>query len=237
MKEPNWESCNEEEVWKFVGWHLAKNGIESILVGGAVAAIYSDGVYQSGDLDFVLKTYVDEKIADVMGSIGFKNQGGRHYIRPNCEKFVEFMFGPAGIGDDIGIVPDSKKVEGQTLYIYSPTDCIRDRLASYIHFKARECLDQAVLVAQKYPFNKKKVKDWCASEGAPEAYEALVKKLGPRKWVLKSSHLPRHLTRSWLKSTTVDNAKILERIAGLVFYDKMLTCEGVDYNLSLRAQA
>ncbi len=50
-------------------------------------------------------------------------------------------------------------------------------LASYIHFKARECLDQAVLVAQKMPFNKKKVKEWCASEGAPGAYEDLIKKL------------------------------------------------------------
>ena len=137
MKAPKWEKCSEEDVWKFVGWHLAKNGIETILVGGAVAAIYSEGVYKSGDLDMVLKTYVDGKITEIMNAIGFHNQGGRHYIHPRCDKFVEFMFGPASIGDDIKIKPDHKKVEGQTLYIYSPTDCIRDRLAS---------LDQAVLV-------------------------------------------------------------------------------------------
>lgn len=177
MKEPNWKNCTEEEVWKFVGWHLAKNGIATILVGGAVAAIYSEGAYKSGDLDFVLKTYVDGKITGVMAAIGFRNQGGRHYVHPKCDKFVEFMFGPAGIGDDIRIKPDAKKVGGQVLYIYSPTDCIRDRLASYIHFKARECLDQAVLVAQRLPFNRRKVKAWCASEGAPEAYEDLLKKL------------------------------------------------------------
>ena len=153
MKEPNWSDCSEEDVWKFVGWHLAKNGIETILVGGAVAAIYSEGIYTSGDLDFVLKTYADGKIKSVMNSIGFFNEGGWHYVRPGCEKFVEFMFGPAGIGDDIKIVPDTHKVQGQTLFIFSPTDCIRDRLASYIHFKARECLDQAVLVAKKFPFN------------------------------------------------------------------------------------
>lgn len=103
MKQPDWSSCTEEDVWKFVGWHLAKNGIQTILVGGAVAAIYSEGAYQSGDLDFVLKTYVDGKIAPVMESIGFRNDGGRHYVREGCEKFVEFMFGPAGIGDDIQI--------------------------------------------------------------------------------------------------------------------------------------
>ena len=177
MKEPNWKEATEEQVWKFVGWHLAKNGIETILVGGAVAAIYSEGIYKSGDLDFVLKTYIDGKIPELMSQIGFKNTGGRHYIHPKCEKFVEFMFGPAGIGDDIKIKPDAVKVGSQTLFIYSPTDCIRDRLASYIHFKARECLDQAVLVAVKFPFNHKKVKEWCLSEGAPQAYDELLFKI------------------------------------------------------------
>lgn len=177
MKAPKWESCTEEEVWQFVGWNLAKNGIETILVGGAVAAIYSDGIYKSGDLDFVLKTYADGKVTMVMESIGFKKSSGRHYVHPKCDKFVEFVFGPAGIGDDIKIKPDEKKIGGQTLYIYSPTDCIRDRLASYIHFRARECLDQAVLVAKKFPFNQKKVKEWCASEGAPNAFDELMSKV------------------------------------------------------------
>ncbi len=112
-----------------------------------------------------------------MSSIGFKNSGGRHYVHPKCEKFIEFMFGPAGIGDDIKIKPDAVKIKGQTLYIYSPTDCIRDRLAPHIHFKARECLDQAVLVAVNFPFNHKKVKDWCALEGAPQAYDELLVKV------------------------------------------------------------
>ncbi len=181
MKAPNWKKCSEEEVWKYVGWHLAKDGIETILVGGAVAAIYSDGAYKSGDLDFVLKTYLTGKIPEIMKAIGFKQSAGRHYTHPDCDKFVEFMFGPAGIGDDVNIKPDLQKVGGQTLYIYSPTDCIRDRLASYIHYKARECLDQAVLVAQKYPFNQKKVKNWCADEGAPQAYDDLMKKLKSSK--------------------------------------------------------
>ena len=181
MKEPRWEFATEEEVWKFVAWHLAKNGIETILVGGAVAAIYSDGIYKSGDLDFVLKTYSANFIPKIMESIGFKFSGKRHYIHPQCDIFVEFMFGPAGIGDDLKIKPDEIKLKGQKLFIYSPTDCIRDRLASYIHFKARECLDQAVLVAQKFPFNQNKVKSWCASEGAPEAYDALMRKLQSNK--------------------------------------------------------
>jgi hypothetical protein len=111
-----------------------------------------------------------------MSAIGFKKSAGRHYIHPKCNKFVEFCAGPAGIGDDIKIKPDSRIVNGQTLFLYSPTDCIRDRLASYIHFKARDCLDQAVLVAKKFPFDQKKVKEWCASEGFPQAFDDLMRK-------------------------------------------------------------
>ena len=146
-------------------------------MGGAVVAIYSEGAYQSGDLDFIQLNYTDNIIPKVMESIGFKKSVGRHYIHPKCEKFVEFCSGPVGIGDDIKIKPDSKIVGGQTLYLYSPTDCIRDRLASYIHFKARECLDQALLVAQKFPFKQRKVKDWCTEEGAPQAFDELMRKL------------------------------------------------------------
>ena len=134
-------------------------------------------MYKSGDLDFVSLSVFDKKIPEVMKSIGFRKAGGRHYVHPKCKQFVEFVAGPPGIGDDIQIKPNKRVVEGQTLYIYSPTDCIRDRLASYIHFRARECLDQAVLVAERFPFNKKKVRDWCQAEGAPEAYDDLIKKL------------------------------------------------------------
>ncbi len=115
MKKPNWKDCTEQEVWQYVGWHLAKNGIDTILVGGAVAAIYSDGAYKSGDLDFVLRTYIEGKIPELMAEIGFKRKTGRHFIHPDCDKFVEFVTGPAGIGDDVNIKPDAKKVSGQTL--------------------------------------------------------------------------------------------------------------------------
>ena len=80
-------------------------------------------------------------------------------------------------GDDVKIKPYSKAINGQTLFIYSPTDCIRDRLASYIHFKARGCLDQAVLVAKTFPFNQSKVKKLCTAEGALEAFEVFMKKI------------------------------------------------------------
>jgi hypothetical protein len=172
MKEPNWKTCTEEQMWKYVATHLSKNGIDTILVGGAVVAIYTEGAYRSGDLDFVLLTYLNEKLPEVMKDIGFTVSTSRHYSHPECTSLIiDFASGPPGIGEDLRIKPAEVKSDGQVIKIYSPTDCIRDRLASYIHFKAAECLAQAVMVAKKYPFDYSKVKKWCQAEGSPKSFE------------------------------------------------------------------
>lgn len=180
MKEPDWKKCTEEELWKYVAKHLAKNGVDTVLVGGAVVAIYTDGAYRSGDLDLVQLGFLGNKIPELMKQIGFQVTKSRHYSHPSCDHLiVDFASGPPGIGDDYKIEPAEVKVEGTVIKLYSPTDCIRDRLASYIHFKAAECLDQAVLVAKKHPFDRTKVKKWCANEGVPNAFkefEELLKK-------------------------------------------------------------
>ena len=53
MIEPNWTNCTEREFWSFIAWHLERGGIGSVLVGGAVVAIYTEGLYQSKDIDMV----------------------------------------------------------------------------------------------------------------------------------------------------------------------------------------
>lgn len=172
MKEPNWATCSEKELWEYVATHLARKGISTILVGGAVVAVYSDGAYHSGDLDFVLENFLTDKLPAALKEIGFERKESRHFSHPKCKHLiVEFASPPVGIGDDTNIKPDVHTVDGIKIKIYSPTDCIRDRLASYIHFQARECLDQAVLVAKRHPFNLKKVEQWCASEGGREQFE------------------------------------------------------------------
>jgi hypothetical protein len=171
MKAPNWANCTEEELWKYVASHLSKNGVDTLLVGGAVVAIYSEGAYKSGDLDFVQITFFNRKLPALMKEIGFEVRESRHYSHPKCKHLIiDFVSGPPGIGEDTQIIPAEMKVNGAVIKLYSPTDCIRDRLASYIHFKAPEGLDQAVLVAQKQPFDRAKVKQWCKEEGAPQAF-------------------------------------------------------------------
>jgi hypothetical protein len=155
-------TCSEKELWEYVAVHLKKRGIDTILVGGAVVSIYSNGAYRSGDLDFVRASMFVTKLEESLSEIGFKKHG-RHYVHPDCKHlFVEFPGGPPlGIGNDNSIVPDEVSVNGTVIKILSPTDCVKDRLASYIHFKAPEGLDQAVLVAKNQDVNLVSIKKWC----------------------------------------------------------------------------
>ncbi|MFP5459710.1 MAG: hypothetical protein ACLGG7_13320 [Bacteriovoracia bacterium] len=174
----NFKTCAEHDLWLYVATHLKAKGIDTVLVGGAVVSIYSEGAYKSGDLDFVLLTMFATQLPQVMKEIGFERQGGRHYVHPECKHLhVEFPGSHLEIGEDNRITPAEVESEGQVIKILSPTDCVKDRLASYIHFKARECLDQAVLVARKHPVKLSAIKSWCAGEGSPSAFDDFEKKL------------------------------------------------------------
>lgn len=165
------KTCTEEDLWKYIASELARHEVDVILVGGAVVSIYSEGAYRSGDLDFVLNDFSRDKLNKVLTSLDF-HQKGRHYRHKDCSHlFIEFATFPASIGEDYDITPDEVKNEGQIIKIFSPTDCVRDRLASYAFFKARECLDQAVLVAKKHAVNFEKIKKWCVAERIEKEYD------------------------------------------------------------------
>jgi hypothetical protein len=172
----NFKKCSEKELWEYVAVHLKKSGIDTVLVGGAVVAVYSNGAYHSGDLDFIRTSMFVTKLEEAMNEIGFKKHG-RHYIRPDCKHlFVEFPGGPPlGIGEDNSIVPVEVVVKGTVIKILSPTDCVKDRLASYIYFKAHEGLDQAALVAKAQEVNFASIKRWCENENAIYAFNDLLK--------------------------------------------------------------
>ena len=173
----NFKTCTEEELWKFVGGHLSHHQFDAILVGGAVVSIYSHGAYASGDLDFIIQNLNKNKLPAVKAEIGFIKKG-RHYIHPECKHlFVEFPSGPLGIGDDIDIRPAIINENGKIYKILTPTDCIKDRLASYIYFKSTEGLEQAIMVAKNQAFNKSAIKNWCERENAKWAYKDFLDKV------------------------------------------------------------
>jgi len=87
MKLPEWKDCNEEELWKYVAWHLDSAGIYSVLVGGAVVAIYTEGLYRSGDLDIVPDDFKRKELASTLEKIGFRQTKGRYYQHVDCQEW------------------------------------------------------------------------------------------------------------------------------------------------------
>ena len=180
MNEPDWTQCTEEELWHYVGWHLEGAGIGSVLVGGAVVAIHTEGLYRSGDLDLVPDHFDRKQIEGVLRGLGFEPSKSRYFRHPQCSHlFLEFPRGPVEIGEEFPVVPDEIEIMGRRLRLLSPTDSVKDRLAGYIHWNSRANFEQAVLICrrQSVRVDMEQVRRWCEREGGLEAFEELVRNL------------------------------------------------------------
>ncbi|MCH7224532.1 hypothetical protein [Haloferula sp. A504] len=180
LSPPDWATCTEEELWRYVAWHLEGAGIRSVLVGGAVVSIYTEGLYRSGDLDLVPDDLGRSRLEPVLREIGFAPTRSRYFKHPECPHlFLEFPRGPVEIGEEFPITPEEVEVAGRTLRLLSPTDSVKDRLAGYIHWQARANFDQAVLICRRQAerVDLAAVERWCRAEGGREAYNELVGRL------------------------------------------------------------
>lgn len=176
MTPPDWTACTEEQFWSYIAWHLDKAGIGSVLVGGAVVAIYTEGLYRSGDIDLVLEGFPAKAVAEVLSPLGFRPTR-RYWAHPECPHlYVEFPPGPVSLGEEFPVIPAEMEKDGRKLKLLSPTDCVKDRLAAWIHWKSRATLDQAALVAtrQQNAIDFDQVREWCRREGAPKAFDDLL---------------------------------------------------------------
>jgi len=126
---------------------LQRTRVRAVLTGGACAALYCGGEYQSSDLDYILESAVTRKQLDaIMEARGF-HRTGNHYEHPRAAFFVEFPAGPLGIGADIDVRIVVHRIGGIGVRILSPTDSCRDRLAAFYHWNDRQSLITAVQIA------------------------------------------------------------------------------------------
>lgn len=89
------------------------------------------------------------RLREVMKEIDFL-EDGRYFKHAETKLFIEFPRGPPSVGEEpVGEIIERHEITG-ILKIISPTDCVKDRLTWYYHDKDRQCLDQAVLVAQDH---------------------------------------------------------------------------------------
>lgn len=167
------------ELAAFVCTKLRARGIDVVLSGGSCVSIYSAGRYVSNDLDFVeAGVYAAREIRAAMADLGFEREH-RHYRHPDTAFLVEFPTGPLAVGKEPVASIHEIKFSTGVLRILSPTDCVKDRLAAYFHWKDRQCLEQAVLVAEANDVDVDEVGQWAKREGKSAEFRAIVKRLRP----------------------------------------------------------
>ncbi|MBG0786139.1 MAG: hypothetical protein H0S79_13665 [Anaerolineaceae bacterium] len=171
------EDLSQAELAAYVQEKLRQNGIEVVLSGGAAVGIYSGGKYVSKDIDLVNARFANRKsIEKVMLDLGFISVG-RHFEHPESNHIIEFPPGPLSLGDSI--VKDIEEIKFGTgiLHLLTPTDCIKDRLAHFYHWGDRQCLSQAVLIAESHQVNFKEIREWSESEGKLSEFNQFIKLL------------------------------------------------------------
>ena len=153
------------EFAAYISTHLQNCGIDVVLSGGSCVSIYSNESYVSGDLDFIRTGLIAWKaIHSVMKELGFHEES-RYFKHSESIYFVEFPGGPLSVGEEA--VRDFNLIETETgvLKLLTPTDCIKDRLAAFYHWKDIESLEQAMLVARNQKIDLKAIETWSQLEG------------------------------------------------------------------------
>jgi hypothetical protein len=154
---------------------LKEKEMEVILTGGAVVSIYSEGKYVSKDADFLSLTD-HQSIKQAMHDLGFKNLG-KDFYHDNSQFTVEFPGYELVIGDEPMKAEGKIKSGNFTLKLLSPTQCVMDRLAAFYHWKDRQSLQQAVMVAQNHPVKIKSIETWSAKEGMSDRFKVFLQEL------------------------------------------------------------
>ena len=170
----------QPEIAAFVQAHLHTQSIEVVLSGGAVVGLYSSGKYVSRDIDLVNVRFADMRsIEQAMEAIGFKRIGkyGRHFEHPESDQVVEFPPGPLSIGASKVRKIEEVKVHTGILKALSPTDCVRDRLAHYYHWNDRQCLQQAIMVADNNIIDLEEIRIWSENEGMENKFYEFIEQL------------------------------------------------------------
>lgn len=163
-------AMSQVELAAFVNSRLSAAGVRVVLSGGAAVAYYSRDRYVSFDIDFVNEFSAPRKsIVTVLEQIGFMEQG-RHFVHPQSRWVVEFPPGPLTVGLEPVKEITEVRLDTGTLRIVSATDSIKDRLAAFYHWGDRQCLMQAVWIAQAATVDLAEIRRWSAGEGKEQEY-------------------------------------------------------------------
>jgi hypothetical protein len=175
------EKSSLTEVAFAVCTALHHRGFVVVLTGGSAATFYAPRAYQSKDLDFVI-TLRGDAGDETLTSLGYRRKGD-YYVHPESPFPLEFPPGPLAIGDDLVKEWSTVKKGKRLLYVLSPTDSCRDRLASFLFWNDFNGLEQALAVfrAQRTKIDLDVIQAWCAREKQREKFEAFLARALPSR--------------------------------------------------------
>lgn len=169
-------SSSIEEVAAVVSDALTSAGITAVLSGGAAVQIYTSGLYESRDLDFISPAS-QRQLEQVLKRLGYSRQAGRHFVHQACPYTLEFPAWPLAVGKDLVRAWGERTVGALRIQILTPTQCVMDRLAAFYHWRDRQGLDQAVLVAREQVVDLDEIERWSAREGHADAHREFTARL------------------------------------------------------------
>ena len=169
------------ELAAYVCTHLQENGIHCVLTGGACVSIYTENRYESFDLDFIENiTSKREDIIKALSKIGFYKEN-KYFKHADIQYFIEFPTGPLAIGREPVGEPNVLKFETGRLFLLSPTDSVKDRLAAYYHWNDKQCLNQAIMIAENNRIDIDEIQRWSEQEGKLIEFNSIKEKLLQKK--------------------------------------------------------
>src|SRR5580658_1905606 len=135
-------NTTREQLAAIVVEKLQQHGIGAVLVGGSVVSIYTANKYASDDLDFICSAAHD-RIVSAMAELGFNRAAGgtsKDFEHRDTRFTVEFPTGPLALGETVPVDAEgSLEVDGITVKLLSPTQCVMDRLLWFFYCNDRQC--------------------------------------------------------------------------------------------------
>lgn len=145
-------------------------GTRAVLTGGSAATVYAPHVYQSFDADFVVTLGNTSDAGKALARIGFR-QKGRVYRRRGTKYTLEFPPGPLAVGNDYITDYATIRRDKELLHVLHPTDCARDRLVWFYHYRDFSALAAAIGVAESHSIDMDAICEWSKREGALEKFQ------------------------------------------------------------------
>lgn len=169
------------ELVAYIQSALREAEIETVLSGGSCVTIWSVNAYRSDDIDLIAQGYAPRaKIRAVMHKLGF-TELNRYFTHADTKFLIEFPSGPPNVGEEYPNKFDEVSLSTGVMRLLTPTDCVKDRLVGWFHNDDRQCLNQAIAVAQRVRVNLAELGRWAKGEHKSIEFKMIAAALKYRK--------------------------------------------------------